>query len=83
MNYVSSTPSEINLQHVSAPLSQLSCEAPDLWAGSCDHRGGSKGGNISAGGGSGETVVVEAPTGGGKGQACKKEREMCGSVGWL
>ena len=69
MNYVSSTPSEINLQHVSAPLSQLSCEAPDLWAGSCDHRGGSKGGNISAGGGSGETVVVEAPTGGGKGQA--------------
>jgi len=63
INYVSSTPSEINLQHVSAPLSQLSCEAPDLWAGACDNRTG-KGSN-----GNNSPGVIEATGGGGKGQA--------------
>ena len=64
INYVSTTPREINLQHVSSSLSQLSCEAPDLWAGACDSGGDKNGGN-----GASNTDASGGGGGGGKGQA--------------
>ena len=68
INYVSTTPREINLQHVSSSLSQLSCEAPDLWAGACDSGGDKNGGN-----GASNTDASGGGGGGGKGQAAAAE----------